>query len=99
MLFFAPTDYTQLTFSGFTTLSHNKGIVDKIKQILILLETTVKVAFKPFLTIGEFLPSLKDQMNHYEKSSLVYEIPCQDYAFVYIKQTNWDFKSRITGHQ
>ena len=49
---------TQLTFSGFTTLPYIKGASDKIKRIF--LETGVKVAFKPFLTIGRFLPSLKD---------------------------------------
>ena len=49
---------TQLTFSGFTTLPYIKGVSDKIKRIH--LETGVQVAFKPFLTLGRFLPSLKD---------------------------------------
>ena len=49
---------TQLTFSGFATLPYIKGVSDKIKRIL--LEAGVKVVFKPFLTIGRFLPSLKD---------------------------------------
>ena len=73
---------TQLTFSGFTTLTYIKGVSDYIKQIL--LETGVKVVFKPFLAIGRFLPSLNDQINYNEKSNLVYEVSCQNCAFVYI---------------
>ena len=71
----------QLIFSGFTTLPYIKGISDKIKRIL--LETGVKVAIKPFLTIGRFLPSIKDQKNHYEKSNLVYEVSSKNCALVY----------------
>ena len=88
---------TQLTFSGFTTLPYIKGVSDKIKRIL--LETGVQVAFKPFLTIGRLLPSLKDEINHNEKSNLVYEVPCQNCPFVYIGQTKRDLKSRIKEHQ
>ena len=88
---------TQLTFSGFTTLPYIKGVSVKIKQIL--LETSVQVAFKPFLTISRFLPSLKDKTNHNEKSNLVYEVPCQNCAFVYIRQIKRDLKSRIKEHQ
>ena len=88
---------TQLTFSGFTTLPYIKGVSDKIKRIL--LETGVQVAFKLFLTIGRFLPSLKDEINHNEKSNLIYEVPCQNCPFVYIGQTKRDLKSRIKEHQ
>ena len=88
---------TPLTFSGFTTLPYIKGVSDKIK--LILLETGVQVAFKPFLTIGRFLPFIKDQINHNNKSNLVYEVSCPNCAFVYIGQTKRDLKSRIKEHQ
>ena len=57
------------------------------------------MAFKPFLTIGRFLPSLKDEINHNEKSNLVYEVPCQNCPFVYIGQTKRDLNSRIKEHQ
>ena len=88
---------SQLTFTGFTTLPYIKDVSDKIKRIL--LETGVQVAFKPFLTTGRLLPSLKDEINHNKKSSLVYEVPCQNCAFVYIGQTKRDLKSRIKEHQ
>ena len=58
-----------------------------------------KPVFKPFLTIGRFLPFLKDQINHNEKSNLVYKVSCQNCAFVYIGQTKRDLKSRIKEHQ
>ena len=67
---------TQLNFSGFTTLPYIKDVSYIIKRII--LETTVKVALKSFLTIGKFLPFLKELMNYDEKSSFVYEVPCQD---------------------
>ena len=73
---------TQITFSGFTTLAYTKGVSDKIKQIV--LEIGVKVAFLAFLIIGRFLPLLKDQINHNEKSNLVYKVPRQNCAFVRI---------------
>ena len=88
---------TQLTFSGFKTLLSIKGVSDKIKRIL--LETGVQMAFKLFFTIGRFLPSLKDQINHNKKFNLVYKVPCQICAFVYIRQTKGDLKSRIKVHQ
>ena len=44
-------------------------------------------------------PPLRDQINHDEKSSLVYKVPCQNCAFVYIGQTTRDLKSRLTEHQ
>ena len=88
---------TQLTFSGFTTLLYIKGVSDKIKQIR--LEIGVQVAFNSFLTIGRFLSSLKAEINHNEKSNLVYKVPCQNCAFVYIGQTKRDLESRIKEHQ
>ena len=86
-----------LLLFGFTTLPCIKGVSDKIKRML--LESGVKVTFKPFFTTGRFLPFLNDQTNYDEKSSLVYEILSQDYAFVYIGQTKRYIKSRITEHQ
>ena len=63
------------------------------------METGVQVAFKPFLTIGRFLPSLKNETNHNEKSKLVYKVTCQKCAVVYIGQTKRDLKSRIKEDQ
>ena len=57
------------------------------------------MAFKSFLTIGRFLPSLKDEISYIKKSNLVYEVPCQSCAFVYIGQTKRDLKSRKKEHQ
>ena len=88
---------TQWTFFGFTTLPFIKGVSNKIKPILF--KTSVEVAFKPFLTIGRFPPSLKDEINYNQKSNLVYEISCQNCAFVHIGQTKRDLKSRIKEHE
>ena len=87
----------QLTFSEFATLPYIKGVSDKISRMF--LETGVKVAFKPFLTIGRFLPSLKDQINHNEESNLAYGVPRQNCAFAYIGQTKRDLKSGKKKYQ
>ena len=59
----------------------------------------MKVALKPLLTIGKFLPSLKDPLVAEEKSCLVYQVPCKDCSFIYIGQTKRDLKSRVSEHQ
>ena len=74
-----------------------KGVSDKIKRVLN--GVGVKVALKPLLTIGKFLPSLKDPLVAEEKSCLVYEVPCKDCSFIYIVQTKRDLKSRVSEHQ
>ena len=71
-----------IQFSRFTTLFYTLGGSDKIKGIVS--ETGIKVAFKPFLTIGRFLPFLKGRIIHIEKSNLIYKVSCQNCAFVYI---------------
>ena len=79
---------TQLKFVFFlfTTLPYVKGVSDKIKRML--LETSVKVTFKLFLTIGRFLSSLKNQMNHDEQSSFVYVVPCQVMLLFILDKSN-----------
>ena len=49
--------------------------------------------------IGQILPSPKDPLILEEKSCLVYEVPCFDFDFVYIRQTKQDLKSRLAEHK
>ena len=69
------------------------------RYLRVLNGVGVKVALKPLLTIGKFLPSLKDPLVAEEKSCLVYEVPCKDCSFIYIEQTKRDLKSRVCEHQ
>ena len=54
---------------------------------------------RPVRTIGQILPSPKDQHNPEEKSCVVYQVPCSDCNFVYIGQTKRDLKSRLAEHK
>ena len=86
-----PIPISQPPAKSFTTLPYTKGVFDKIK--CVLNEVEVKVALKPLLTIGKFLHSLKDPLVTEEKSCLVYQVPCKDCNFIYIRQTKRDLKS------
>ena len=89
---------SQHFFSAFTTLPYNiQRVSDKIQRVLN--SVGVKVALKRFLTIGGYLPSLKDPILTSEKSCLIYKIPCNDCEFSYIGQTKRDLKARILEQQ
>ena len=88
---------SQHSFSAFTTLPYIQGVSDKIQRVLN--SVGVKVALKPLLTIGRYLPSLKDPILTSEESCLIYKIPCNDCEFSYIGQTKRDLKTRILEHQ
>ena len=88
---------SQHSFSAFTTLPYIQGVSDKIQRVLN--SVGVKVALKPLLTIGRYLPSLKDPILTSENSCLIYKIPCNDCEFSYIGQTKRDLKTRILEHQ
>ena len=92
-----PIPISQPPAKSFTTLPYIKGVSDKIKRVLN--GVGVKVALKPLLTIGKFLPSLRDPLVAEEKSCLVYQVPCKDCSFIYIGQTKRDLKSRVSEHQ
>ena len=79
---------SQHSFSVFTTLPYIQGVSDKIQRVLN--SVGVKVALKPFLTIGTYFSSLKDLILTNEKSCLIYKVPCNDYEFGYIGQTKRD---------
>ena len=84
-------------FTSFTRSPFIREASDKIKRILN--ETGVKVAMKPHLTIGEFLPSPKDRLNERKISSIVYKVPCHDCKFTYISQNEMEFEVTIRGTQ
>ena len=93
----SPAKFLISPAKSFTTLPYIKGASDKIKRVLN--GVGVKVALKPLLTIGKFLPSLKDPLVAEKKSCLVYQVPCKDCSFIYLGQTKKGLKSRVSEHQ
>ena len=84
--------YIHITF-----IPYVQGTSEKIRKVLN--EARVKVALKPIHTIGGNLPLPKDPLNLEEKSCLVYQVPCFDCDFVYIRQTRREVKSRYAKHK
>ena len=65
----------------------------------VLNNIGVMVAFKPYLTVGKYLPSPKDCTKKDELSGMVYQVPCHDCDFIYIGQTKRSLKSRLDEHK
>ena len=88
---------SQSQFKSFICLPYIRGITDKIQRVVNKIG--IRVAMKPYNTIGRFLPSLKDPLKDHEKSCLVYQVPCLDCDSIYIGQTKRDLKSRLDEHK
>ena len=85
------------SLKSFTSLPYIHGTTDKIQRVLN--DDGVKVAMRPFVTIGKSLPSPKDPLNVNEIIGIIYQVPCHDCPFVYIGQTKRDLKSRLSEHK
>ena len=85
------------SFKSFTSLPYIHGTTNKIQRVLN--DVGVRVAMKPFVTIGKFLPSPKDPLDVNEITGIIYKVPCRDCAFVYIGQTKRDLKLRLSEHK
>ena len=54
---------------------------------------------RPFVTIGKSFPLPKDPLNVNEITGTIYQVPCHDCHFVYIRQSKRDLKSRLSEHK
>ena len=85
------------SFKSFTCLPYIHGTTDKIQ--CVLNDVGVKVAMRPFDTIGKSLPSPKGPLDVNEITVIIYQVPCRDCPFVYIGQTKRDLKSRHSKYK
>ena len=85
------------SFQSFTCLPYIHGTTDKIQRVLN--DVGVKVAMRPFVTIGKSLPSPKDPLDVNEITGIIYQVPCHDCPFVYIGQTKRDLQSSLSKHK
>ena len=77
---------------GFCILQYIKGTSEPIKRILS--NDNIKVAQKPYQTIGNLFPKPKDQTR-----GTIYSIPCKDCHKSYIGETKRKFSTRLKEHQ
>ena len=54
---------------------------------------------KPHLTLKDILPKVKDSVEKSSRPGVVYQIPCWDCTGVYIGETGWTYKTRLTKHK
>ena len=68
--------------------------MEPIKRILN--SHSVKVAQKPFQTLGHIFAKPKDPVNKEQRTDAIYSIPCNDCDNEYIGQTKRQFNTRLS---
>ena len=71
--------------TGFAVIPYIKGVTEPIKRILN--GHNVKVARKPFQTLGHIFSKPKDPVTKERRTDAIYSIPCNDCDNEYIGQT------------
>ena len=79
------------------TLVYIQGVTETIKRILN--SHSVKVAQKPFQTLGHIFAKPKDPVTKEQRTDAIYSIPCNDCDNEYIRQTKRQFGTRLKEHQ
>ena len=82
---------------GFCILPYIKGTLEPIKRILS--NHNIKVAQKPYQTIGNLFPKPKDPVLKDQTRGAIYSIPCKDCDKSYTGETKRKFSTRLKEHQ
>ena len=83
--------------TGFAVIPHIQGVTEPIKRILN--SHNVKVAQKPFPTLGHIFAKTKDPVTKEQRTEAIYCIPCNNCDYEYIRQTKRQFGTRLKEHQ
>ncbi|CAH3155347.1 unnamed protein product [Pocillopora meandrina] len=83
--------------TGFAVIPYIQGVTEPIKRILN--SHNVKVAQKPFQTLGHIFAKPKDPFTKEQRTDAIYSIPCNDCDNEYIGQTKRQFGTRLKEHQ
>ena len=81
--------------TGFAVIPYIQGVTEPIKRTL----NNVKVAQKPFQTLGHIFTKPKDPVTKEQRTDAIYSIPCNDCDNEYIGQTKRQFGTRLKEHQ
>ena len=79
------TPHERETATGFAVIPYIRGVTEPIKRILN--SHNVKVAQKPFQTLGHIFAKPKDPVRKEQRADAIYSIPCNDCDNEYIGQT------------
>ena len=83
--------------TGFAVIPYIQSVTEPIKRILN--SHNVKVAQKPFQTLGHIFAKPKDPVTKEQRTDAIYSIPCNDCDNEYIGQTKRQFGTRLKEHQ
>ena len=83
--------------TGFAVIPYIQGVTEPIKRILN--SHNVKVAQKPFQTLGHIFTKPKDSVTKEQRTDAIYSIPCDDCDNDYIGQTKRQFGTSLKEHQ
>ena len=83
--------------TGFAVIPYIQGVTEPIERILN--SHNVKVAQKPFQTLGHIFAKPKDPVTKEQRTDAIYSIPCNDCDNEYIGQTKRQFGKRLKEHQ
>ena len=82
---------------GFAIVPYIQGVTEPIKRILS--NCNVKVALKPYLTLGHIFGKPNDPVETNQKTHAIYSIPCGDCDKEYLGQSKRQFGTRLKEHQ
>ena len=83
--------------TGFAVIPYIQGVTEPIKRILN--SHNVKVAQKPFRTLGHIFAKSRDPVTKEQRADAIYSTPCNDFDNEYIGQTKRQFGPRLKEHQ
>ena len=78
---------------GYAIVPYIQGVTKPIKRILS--NCNIKVALKPYLTLGHIFAKPKDPVKTNQKTHAVYSIPCGDCEKEYLGQSKRQFGTRL----
>ena len=78
---------------GSAIVPYIQGITEPIRRVLN--NCGIKVALKPFRTLGHILTKPKDRVPTHRKTHALYSIPCGDCEKVYLGRTKRQFCPRL----
>ena len=79
-------------YKGTVTLPYFQDITEILSRII--KKQNIRVYTKPFQTIKQILPNLKDSIEPKQKPGVIYEIPCLHCVGIYIGGTGRAFRTR-----
>ncbi len=85
------------SIKGYAVVPYIQGVTEPIKRILSICN--IKVALKPYLTLGHIFAKPKDPIPTNQKTHAVYSIPCNDSEKEYLGQSKRQFGTRLKEHQ